>query len=132
MTWIVPDGSWRQARKVSLREKALARVPRYKLPDGLPSTYRLRHTVHERNLSTFEAIARMLGIVEGYPVQAELEKLFLKMVERTLWSRGNLTPEQCSTEIPAAAILASYIAGAAGSRKPEATLASLNVEPGIV
>jgi DTW domain-containing protein YfiP len=111
ITLIVPDGSWRQARKVAMRETALQGLLRVQLPEGAPSDYRLRHSPHPERLSTFEAISRAIGILEGPEHQALLDQLFLKKVERTMWSRGLLKPEKCVTQIPEAAFLASRIAG---------------------
>ncbi len=105
VTLVVSDGSWKQAKKVLYRESSLAGIPRVKLPAGAPSCYRLRRSPHVQNLSTLEAIARALGIIEGRDVQAALEVLFLKMVERRLWSKGQLRPEECVTVIPERAIL---------------------------
>lgn len=117
LTLIVPDGSWRQARKVAIREPALERVPRYKLPPGPPTQYRLRHSPHLQNLSTFEAIARAIGLLENCSIQSELEALFLKMVERRLWSRGRLLAADCTTGIPIAAFEAAHEAGVRGGKK---------------
>ncbi len=111
LTLIVPDGSWRQARKVATREPAARNLLRLKLPPGPPSDYRLRHSPHPERLSTFEAMSRALGILEGKEIQAELDLLFLKKVERTMWSRGLLKPEDCKTGIPENALLASRLAG---------------------
>jgi DTW domain-containing protein YfiP len=117
LTLIVPDGSWRQARKVASREPALLSIKRVKLPPGPPSGYRLRHSPHEENLSTFEAISRAIGIIEGRAIQEKLDELFLKKVERMLWSRGKLKPQDALTVIPPEAIEASHIAGARGGLK---------------
>jgi DTW domain-containing protein YfiP len=117
VTLVVADGSWNQAKKVPHREGSLAGIPNVKLPVGAPSCYRLRRAPHLWNLSTLEAIARALGLIEGRDVQVALESLFLKMVERRLWSMGRLRPEECVTVIPEKAILASRGAGAAGGRK---------------
>jgi DTW domain-containing protein YfiP len=117
LTLIVPDGSWRQAKKVALRENALKNVPRVKLPAGPKSQYRLRQSPHEENLSTFEAIARALGILESAKIQTELERLFLIMVERRLWSTGKLTSDQCTTGIPKSAFEAARLAGIASRFK---------------
>ncbi|MEO5971663.1 MAG: tRNA-uridine aminocarboxypropyltransferase [Bdellovibrionia bacterium] len=117
LTLIVPDGSWRQAKKVALREKAWEKYPRLTLPPGAPSIYSLRHSPHEENLSTFEAIARAIGILEGKEIQEKLEDLFLMMVERILWSRGNLKAAKCTTGIPEEAFILSRLAGIAGSKK---------------
>ena len=117
VTLVVPDGSWNQAKKVPYRESGLAGIPNVKLAAGAPSSYRLRHSPHVQNLSTLEAIARALGVIEGREVQVSLESLFLKMVERRLWSMGQLRPEECKTVIPEEAIRAFRRAAAAGGRK---------------
>jgi DTW domain-containing protein YfiP len=117
VTLVVADGSWRQAKKVPYRESGLAGIPNVKLPVGAPSCYRLRRSPHLWTLSTLEAIARAMGLIEGREVQVALESLFLKMVERRLWSMGRLRPEECVTVIPEEAILTSRRAGAAGGRK---------------
>ncbi len=117
LTLVVPDGSWGQAKKVATREKALNKVPRVKIPLGLPSQYRLRFSPHEQNLCTFEAIARAIGALEGKVIQEKMEELFIVMVERILWSRGVLKPSDCTTPIPEAAFEASRIAGIAGGTK---------------
>jgi DTW domain-containing protein YfiP len=113
VTLVVADGSWNQAKKVPYRESGLAGIPNVKLPVGAPSCYRLRRSHHACNLSTLEAIARALGLLEGREVQVALESLFLKMVERRLWSMGQLRPEECVTVIPEEAIREA----AAGGRK---------------
>jgi len=117
VTLVVPDGSWNQAKKVPYRERGLAGIPNVKLPVGAPSCYRLRRSPQVGNLSTLEAIARALGFIEGREVQVALESLFLKMVERRLWSMGQLRPDECVTIIPEEAILACRRAAAAGGRK---------------
>jgi DTW domain-containing protein YfiP len=117
ITLIVPDGTWRQARKVAVREQALGSLLRVKLPPGPPSDYRLRYSPNEQRLCTFEAISRAIGLLEGAHFQGALDLLFLKKVERMMWSRGKLAPEQCTTGIPEAAFIASRLAGIAGSQK---------------
>jgi DTW domain-containing protein YfiP len=93
LTLVVTDGTWRQARKATRREPMLAGLPRVHLPVGEPSSYRLRRHSDPRFLATFEAVARALGILEGPEVQARLERVFRLMVERTLWTRGELAAE---------------------------------------
>jgi DTW domain-containing protein len=115
---IVLDGNWRQAAKMSSRIAELRDVPRVKLPVGAPSEFRLRRAHREDGMSTFEAIARSLGIIEGAKVQRELEAIFKIRVERTLWSRGQLAPEHCTGGVPEAAFLAHYLAGCSGGPKP--------------
>ncbi len=92
VTLIVPDGSWRQAYKVSTREDALKSIPRVTLEPGRLSQYKLRREPKENGLATFEAIARALGVIEGEHVQESMEEVFLLMVKRTLKSRGYVNP----------------------------------------
>jgi DTW domain-containing protein YfiP len=101
VTLIVPDSDWRRAYKLAAREPALAGVPRVRLPSGPPSAYRLRRHPDARFLATFEAVARALGVLEGAGVQAQLEHLFQVVVERTLWSRGQLATEHVTGGVPA-------------------------------
>lgn len=95
VTLIVPDGSWSQARNMVRREAALAGIPQVRLPAGPVSEYRLRNQPGDDSLCTLEAIARALGILEGEAVQSRLELLLRVMVERTLWSRGQIAAEDC-------------------------------------
>ncbi|MBI3558579.1 MAG: DTW domain-containing protein [Deltaproteobacteria bacterium] len=115
---LVPDGTWRQASKVLTREPALRGIPHVKVGPGPASRYQLRREPHAHSLATFEAIARAFGVLEGAEVQARLELLFDKMVERTLWSRGALPLAQCRFPIPPAAIQEFFDAGARGAPRP--------------
>ncbi len=92
ITLIVPDGSWRQASKALRRIPGLEEAERVTLPPGPPTRYRLRREPKDGGLATFEAIARVLGILESPAVQETLEVFFERMVEATLATR----------EIPAA------------------------------
>lgn len=85
---IVPDGSWRQAKKFKRREEALEHLPCLTLPPGPPSSYFLRTEPMENFVCTLEAIARALGVLEGPQVQEHLESVLRVMVERTLMARS--------------------------------------------
>lgn len=87
LTLVVPDGNWRQARKIALHEEGLALVPRVHLPTGPRSELALRAHPDPGRISTFEAIARALGILEGEAVQQALERALALKVERTRWTR---------------------------------------------
>lgn len=100
VTLIVPDADWRRAHKLVANERALDGIPRVHLPSGPPSNYRLRRHTDTRFLATFEAIARALGILEGAAVQAQLEHVFQIMVDRTLWSRGQLASDRVTGGLP--------------------------------
>lgn len=87
ITLAVPDATWTQARRAVRREAVLAQAVKVIPPPGPPSRYHLRQTDNERNLSTIEAIARALGVIEGPHAQQELERIFDIMVQRTLDTR---------------------------------------------
>jgi DTW domain-containing protein YfiP len=101
VTLLVPDGTWRQASKVRNRVPGLLDVPCVSLPRGESSRYELRHESHVEGLATMEAIARAMGVLEGPEIRAAIERVFRAMVERTLWSRGNLATAAVSGGIPA-------------------------------
>jgi DTW domain-containing protein YfiP len=104
VTLIVPDGTWRQAARVRARVPGLADVPCLTLPAGPNSAYGLRSESHDGGLATIEAIARAFGILEGPHVQQAIERVFLAMVERTRWARGEISAEQVSSGIPNGAV----------------------------
>ena len=62
---IVPDGTWRKARKLLHLNPKLAGLPRVALPEGLVSRYRLRKAPSPGALSTLEAIVVALNGLEG-------------------------------------------------------------------
>lgn len=100
VTLIVPDGSWRQARKVRRRVPGLVDLPCVTLPPGPPTRYRLRSEPVDGGLATLEAIARALAILDGPDAATALERVFRAMVERTLWSRGQLATAEVTDGIP--------------------------------
>lgn len=104
ITLIVPDGTWRQAAKVRNRVPGLADVPCVSLEPDAPTTYRLRHETRAEGLATIEAIARAFGVLEGAHVRSALETVFRAMVDRTLWSRGQLETAGVAAGIPAGAV----------------------------
>ena len=84
---IVPDGTWRQAKKIHRREKLLADIPCFKLETGSPSIYELRTQISEHGLSTAEAVAHAMGVIEGEDVKEKLLKNVEIMNERVMISR---------------------------------------------
>ncbi|MFO0675251.1 MAG: tRNA-uridine aminocarboxypropyltransferase [Polyangiaceae bacterium] len=100
VTLVVPDGNWRQASKVRQRVPGMAALPTVKLPAGRPSTYRLRSEAHDHGLATLEAIARALAVLEGPEVERSMLRVFDAMVERTLWSRGDLEAHEVEGGVP--------------------------------
>jgi DTW domain-containing protein YfiP len=104
LTLVVPDGSWRQAGKMMNRVEALQGVTHVKLPAGPTPRLRLRKESKVGGLSTFEAVTRAIGIIEGLSFQMELEEFYKIYTERTLWSRAKLLLKDCETGIPRAAL----------------------------
>ncbi len=100
ITLVVPDGTWNHARKVGLREALLRETVHVALPHEKPSEYILRTPGHAHKVSTIEAIARALGIIEGPHVREELEKLFRVARDRILWSQGKLREEAVTGGLP--------------------------------
>ena len=91
---IVPDGTWRQARRMVRRVAGLAKVPRVTLPEGLVSKYRLRKRQSTGRMCTFEAIGEALCLLEGAHLHVPLVHVLSRFVERLLWYRGLLPAEK--------------------------------------
>ena len=85
---IVPDGTWRQARKIHSRHSELKNIPRVKISTPNRGTFQLRAQSRPERMATLQAIACALRIIEGDPVAAALMKLYHARVERTLRARG--------------------------------------------
>ncbi|HEU4365929.1 MAG TPA: tRNA-uridine aminocarboxypropyltransferase [Candidatus Krumholzibacteria bacterium] len=91
---VVPDGSWRQARKMGRRESTLEKMKWVKLPPGPRSRYLLRKQPVPGGLATIEAIARALGILGDRHAQDHLDEILSLMVERTLSNRFHVRTRQ--------------------------------------
>lgn len=92
---IVPDGTWRQAKKFKRRIPEFKNIRTVKLPPSRPSRYLLRRQSTEGGLSTFEAISRALGILEGNKqIDMDLDEIFEKIVKYTMMSRLGLPKER--------------------------------------
>jgi DTW domain-containing protein YfiP len=87
---IVPDGTWRQARKIHSRHRELKDVPRVKISTPEDSAFQLRAQSRPEGMATLQAIAHGLGIIEGALVRAQLMKVYHAKIERTLRGRGLL------------------------------------------
>jgi DTW domain-containing protein len=85
---IIPDGNWQQARKVRNREEAFSKIPAVKLPPGIHGEYGLRKAQHPEWLSTYEAMAQALGILESREITDKLMEFFRVWVKRTEIARS--------------------------------------------
>lgn len=90
---IVLDATWSQARRMYRKLDRLRGLPTLRLPDEPMPAARLRNSPGEGRVSTIEAIARALRILEGEEPAAALERLFAVAVERAQ-SAGRLKPPQ--------------------------------------
>jgi DTW domain-containing protein YfiP len=87
---IVPDGNWNQAKKVKTREAKFHDIQAVRLPSGLVGEYKLRKAPQPEWVSTYEAVAYALGVLEGKPIQEHMLAFFRTWVQATLNSRtGN-------------------------------------------
>lgn len=85
---IVPDGNWRQASKVHIRHKELRGLPRVMIKEKNTARYHLRAESTSYGMSTLEAIAKALGVIEGLEVEAALMQMYRAKLQNTLKGRG--------------------------------------------
>jgi DTW domain-containing protein len=85
---VVLDGNWTQARRMYQRLPLLRRLPGISLPPPAPDTRRLRRPPHPEGMSTLEAIAGALSLLEGPHVAHPLHELHERMIDRVLECRG--------------------------------------------
>jgi DTW domain-containing protein YfiP len=86
---IVVDGTWPQARSLVKKNPSLAALPRIGFHPRRPSQYRIRREPHDFCVSTIEALAEVLGVLEGRSYDALLEP-FRVMVDRQEWYRSEV------------------------------------------
>ncbi len=79
---VVLDASWFQARRMTQRIAALRTLPRLVLPPPEPGLLRLRDPTHPSGMSTLDAVARAVAVLEGPEVAAPLERLAALRVQR--------------------------------------------------
>ncbi|MCY1022516.1 tRNA-uridine aminocarboxypropyltransferase [Pyxidicoccus sp. MSG2] len=79
---VVLDASWSQARRMTQRHPALRLLPRLVLPPPEPGLLRLREPSHPSGLSTLDAVARAVALLEGPEAAAPLERLAALRVRR--------------------------------------------------
>lgn len=92
VTLVVPDGTWKQAKKIAAYASSIPGSRRICVPFIEPSRYRLRTADRANRLCTLEAIARALGVLDSIEVRSELEQLLDEMVRRVLISRAHRRP----------------------------------------
>lgn len=85
---VVPDGTWRKARLVLHRNPVLQNLPRWVLPDGEVSRYRLRKAPDPQAVSTLEAIVRVMQLMEPGRDFSPLLRPFEHLIEEQIQSMG--------------------------------------------
>ncbi len=85
---IVPDGTWRKARKIMYANPVLATLPHLSLPLGEPSEYRVRKAREPAAVSTIEAIVRTLTVLEPELDFHPVLKPFRVLVEQQIQAMG--------------------------------------------
>ena len=85
---VVPDGTWRKARKMLHLNPLLAALPRVTLAEGGVSRYRLRKAPGPGALSTIEAIVQALETLEAPTTFAPLLKPFEALIEGQIAAMG--------------------------------------------
>ena len=88
ITLLVPDGNWGQTKSM-MRRLPLMRLARaVELPGPILAVDRPRRNIFADRMSTFEAIAQAIGILESPEAEEQLLSFFQIFVDRFLTMRG--------------------------------------------
>ncbi len=90
LTLFVPDGNWNQAAHMMKRIPLLTRLPAIELSDQHLRMLRMRQNRQMGRMSTFEAVAKVLGLIEDPTIEHHLMKHYDRIVSRMLMMRGKL------------------------------------------
>ncbi len=88
---VVPDGTWRKARKLLHLNPSLAALPRVTLAAATPSRYRLRKAPGPGALSTLEAIVQALQVLEAPASFEPLLRPFEALIDGQIAAMGEDT-----------------------------------------
>ncbi|AOE64522.1 DTW domain-containing protein [Pseudomonas corrugata] len=94
---VVPDGTWRKARKLLHLNPLLAALPRVTLVEGGISRYRLRKAPGPGALSTVEAIVQALQVLEAPMSFEPLLRPFEALIEGQIAAMGEETYQRNHT-----------------------------------
>ena len=98
MLLVVPDGTWRKARKLLHLNPELAALPRVTLGDVPVSRYRLRKAPGPDALSTLEAITHALQVIEAPRSFAPLLVPFEALIDKQIAAMGSETYQRNHVE----------------------------------
>jgi len=92
---VVLDGTWRQTRRMLRALPEVARLPRLAIPPR-PEGIRLRAAPRSEALSTFEAMAGAVRMLESAALGAALLRVHDALVDRVLRARGRRSLERAA------------------------------------
>lgn len=78
---VVPDGTWPQAGRIARRDPLCSGLPSVSLAPSRRSIYDLRRSDRPHALSTFEAIAEALRVLEGDTLADRMHAVFARWVD---------------------------------------------------
>ena len=87
---VVPDGNWRQASRMVKRLPLLAGAVKVALPTRAFAGAAVRRNSAGNRMSTYEAVAQALAVLEGEAVAAPLLDFYRRATDRMLLVRGKL------------------------------------------
>ncbi|WP_082132468.1 DTW domain-containing protein [Luteimonas sp. FCS-9] len=96
---VVPDGTWRKARRLLRLNPALAALPRLALAPAVPSRYRVRRARAPDALATVEAVAAALDALEPGGGFEALLAPFDVMVEGQIMAREARAPTRRAARV---------------------------------
>lgn len=82
LTLLVPDGNWNQAKNMMRRVPMLRQAHPVRLDGPSLDLHCLRRNRYADRMSTFEAIAQALGIIEGRETEDHLVEFFRQVLLR--------------------------------------------------
>jgi DTW domain-containing protein YfiP len=85
---VVPDGNWRQASGMVKRLPLLAGAAKVSLPSRTYDGLAVRRNSQGHCMSTYEAVAQALGVLEGEAVAGPLFDFYRRATDRMLLVRG--------------------------------------------
>ena len=87
---VVPDGNWKQASRMVKRLPLLAGAAKVALPERACAGPALRRSHAGHHMSTYEAVAQALGVLEGETVAGPLLDFYRRATDRMLLVRGKI------------------------------------------
>ena len=85
---LVPDGNWRQASKVALRQPELAGAERVMISRINEADQHLRRENHPAGMSTLEAVVFAMRVLEGEEAFQQLREFYFAKLKATIAGRS--------------------------------------------